>query len=349
MAIFKRKIRLNLALQGGGAHGAFTWGVLDRLLEEEQLAFACISGTSAGAVNAVAVASGFVAGGAEGARAKLAAVWGAIADARVPDFLRGVARASFAQIMTVYSPYEFNPLNFDPLRNLLNTHIEFDRLRDEAPFELLIAATDVATGQPRLFRRHEITVEAVLASACLPVLHRAVKIGDRHYWDGGFSANPEILSLAEGPFADDTLLVQLNTIDQNGVPTKAREIAGGVNRITFNAPLMKDIERLEEIRRLPRAARLFAGTRHRRVARHRFHLIEASAYTSDLPPDSKNDPDRQLLDRLYTGGRAETAMWLTRHKASIGRRSTVDLAGVFLGAGTRTVPIPVLTEGRANV
>jgi NTE family protein len=336
------KLELNLALQGGGAHGAFTWGVLDRLLEETGLRIACISGTSAGAVNAVAVAAGFVEGGAEGARAKLAAVWAAIAKNRVPDFLRGVARASMAPLLSMFSPYDFNPLNFDPLRNLLNEHIEFDRMRAAAPFEVIIAATDVATGRARLFRKDEITVESVLASACLPGLHHAVRIGDRYYWDGGFSANPEILSLARGNFADDTLLVQLNAIERNDIPTKARDIAGCVNRITFNAPLLKDIEKLDAVRRLSASARLFAGPEVRRMARHRFHLIEASSYLAGLPRDSNLDPDKAMLDRLCEGGRIEADRWLIKNGRRVGHSATVDLPAVFLNG--RAAGLPVLTD-----
>ena len=325
------KLQLNLALQGGGAHGAFTWGVLDRLLEEKGLSIACVSGTSAGAVNAVAVAAGFVEGGAQAAREKLAAVWTAIAKNRVPDFLRGVARASMAPLLSMFSPYDFNPLNFDPLRNLLNEHIEFDRLRASAPFEVIVAATDVGTGRARLFRKDEITVESVLASACLPGLHHAVRIGDRHYWDGGFSANPEILSLASGRFADDTLLVQLNPIERNDVPTKARDIAGCVNRITFNAPLIKDIERLDAVKRLSGSARFFAGAEVRRMASHRFHMIEASSHLAGLPRDSNLDPDKAMLDRLCEGGRIEADRWLIKYGSRVGRSATVDLPAVFLG------------------
>ena len=171
---FRRQIRINLALQGGGAHGAFTWGVLDRLLEEDVLSFGWVSGTSAGAVNAVALASGLATGGREGARAKLREVWEGVHKAGVPDLLRlnpflfGLTNSStFAQVAGLLSPYEFNPLGFDPLRNLLADTIDFESIRQKSPVELLIAATEVATGRSRLFRQSEMTVEAVLASASL--------------------------------------------------------------------------------------------------------------------------------------------------------------------------------------
>ncbi|HEX5959612.1 MAG TPA: patatin-like phospholipase family protein, partial [Hyphomicrobiaceae bacterium] len=235
MSIFKRHQRLNLALEGGGAHGAFTWGALDRLLEAETLEVGWISATSAGAVNAAALAAGLLEGGRAGARAKLRAVWEAVAKAGVPDLVRlnpwlaSLSRSNtLAQVASIFSPYDFNPLGFDPLRKLLEAHIDFTRLRKQPGPELLIAATAVATGRPRLFRRHEMSVEAVLASACLPMLHHAVSIGGHAYWDGGFSANPDLVTLGRESPVSDTLIVKLSAIEPNGVPTSAREIAGRV-------------------------------------------------------------------------------------------------------------------------
>ena len=227
--------KINLALQGGGAHGAFTWGVLDRLLQEPDLQIGCISAASAGAVNAVALAAGIVDGGQEGARARLDAVWEAVLKAQVPDFMRGVARISLTQILNLFSPYEFNPLGFDPLRSLLSEQIDFGRIRANAPFELLISATEVATGRARLFRRHEITVDTVLASACLPTLHHAMVIDGVAYWDGGFSANPDLVTLAGEGHAEDTLIVLLNTLDAGSTPTRPSEIAAQVNALTGGA------------------------------------------------------------------------------------------------------------------
>src|SRR3990170_2863007 len=222
--LFRRNVRVNLALQGGGAHGAFTWGVLDRLLEDDQVQIGWISATSAGAVNAVALASGLLAGGQEGARQKLRHVWEAVHKAGVPDLLRlnpflfGLSRApQLAQMASLWSPYEFNPLGFDPLRRLLSESIDFEKLRKNSPIELLIAATEVATGRSRIFRRRELTVEAVLASSCLPTLHHAVEIDGVSYWDGGFSANPDIKTLAMESPVEDTLIVQLNSLIRQGL------------------------------------------------------------------------------------------------------------------------------------
>src|SRR5204863_6392064 len=195
--------RVNLALQGGRAHGAFTWGVLDRLLEDEELKICWVSATSAGAVNAVALASGLLGGDRRAARAKLRSVWEAVHKAGVPDLLRlnpflfGLSRApQLAHVASLWSPYEFNPLGFDPLRRLLTDAIDFAKLRESSPVELLIAATEVASGRARIFRGEEVTVDAVLASACLPALHHAVEIEGVAYWDGGFSANPDLRTVA---------------------------------------------------------------------------------------------------------------------------------------------------------
>ena len=279
MSFLRRRQRLNLALEGGGAHGAFTWGVLDRLLEEETLELGWISATSAGAVNAVALAAGLAEGGRAGARAKLRAVWEAVAKAGVPDlvrinpFLAGISRSNaMAQMASLFSPYDFNPLGFDPFRKLLEAHVDFAKLRASRGPELLIAATDVATGRPRLFRRKEISVEAVQASACLPTLHHAVTIDGQAYWDGGFSANPDLLTLArESPVAD-TLIVKLNPVEMRGVPTTAREIAARVNSITFNQPMLRDVEVIETVRsHYSRWSRASAG--------------EYAAGAASLPPD----------------------------------------------------------------
>ena len=344
MISFRRKRRLNLALEGGGAHGAFTWGVLDRLLEEEVIDVGWISGTSAGAVNAVALAAGLTEGGRAGARGKLRAVWEAVAKAGVPDLLRnnpwlaGISKSNaVAQMASLFSPYDFNPLNFDPFRKLLEAHVDFAQLRTSPGPELLIAATDVANGLPRLFRRREMTVQCVLASACLPTIHHAVAIDGHAYWDGGFSANPDLVTLGrESPFGD-TLIVKLNSIDKPGVPMTAREIAARINQITFNQPMLRDVEVIETVRANHRRWSGLASDA--RLARHRFHLIDAGRFTSSLAPESKGKPELELLLYLHGAGRSETEKWLARSRSSIGRRSTVDFARDLL-PGRPGAPTP---------
>jgi NTE family protein len=333
----RRQLKINLALQGGGAHGAFTWGVLDRLLEEERLTFGWVSGTSAGAVNAVALAAGLAAGGREGARAKLRQVWESVHKAGVPDLLRlnpflfGLSNSStLAQVASFLSPYDFNPLGFDPLRALLAETIDFESVRAKAPVELLIAATEVATGRSRLFRRAEISVESVLASACLPTLHRAVEIDGVAYWDGGFSKNPDLVTLGLESPVRDTLLVQVNPLVRNALPKGAREIAGAVNRLTFNAPLLRDVEMILAMRENARGR--FGGLgrgRQSALAQHRFHVVEAGRYTASLSDDSKLKPDLELITYLFGAGRSQTTKWLGQNLAAIGRRETADFARRF--------------------
>ena len=335
----KSKTRLNLALQGGGAHGSFTWGVLDRLLQENRFTFDTVSATSAGAMNAVAMLGGLLDGGAEGARKLLRRLWLEIVKAAPPDLskfhpllsglgnLEGFQAAGMAQLAGMLSPYTFNPFDFNPLRRLLTEIIDFDAIRAHGTVELLIAATDASSGQARLFRRSELTVDVVMASACLPMLYKAVKIGDNHYWDGGFAANPDLLTLAREAKTHDTLIVLLNPTTRGTVPTQAVDILGQINRITFNQPLLRDVREILSIRQALAGPQGVLLTRDRkRVAGHRFHLIEGGAYTATLPETSKLRPDRLTTDKLFEAGRHETEGWLARHSRSVGHRETVDLA-----------------------
>lgn len=327
---WRKRVRLNLALQGGGAHGAFTWGVLDALLDDSRVEFAWISGTSAGAVNAVAVASGLANGGAQAARETLRNIWDDVQKAGVPDLLRfNPFLLGFTRAASLLSPYEFNPLGFDPLRRVLEGRVDFAKVRASSPVELLIAATDVATGRARLFRRRELTVEAVLASACLPTMHHAVEIDGRAYWDGGFSANPDLMTLASQSPVRDTLIVQLNPTERNGVPKGVTDIAAQVNQITFNQPYLRDIDEIIDARRTRLAWRTPRDSAPKRLQRHRFHLIEAGRYTASLAADSKLKPDGKLLSYLFNAGQSETKKWLERDFSSVGRHSTVDLEARF--------------------
>jgi NTE family protein len=238
-------------------------------------------------------------------------------------------------VAQLFSPYDFNPLGFDPLRKLLEDNIDFVGLRSSAGPELLIAATALSTGRPRLFRRKEMTVEAVLASACLPMLHHAVVIDGQAYWDGGFSANPDLLTLGrESPVAD-TLIVRLSAPDPNGVPMSAREIAGRVNQMTFMQPMLRDVEVIEAVRRHCSRWMRLRSTADARLAGHRFHLLEAGRFTGALPPETKSKPDIELLTYLFTAGRSETEKWLARDRDRVGQAATVDLGAHFLGWGGR--------------
>jgi len=315
--------RLNLALQGGGAHGAFTWGVLDRLLEERRLTFEAISGTSAGAINAVLMADGLAENGPAGALEKLARFWSALCgQGGSLEALPGLQRlhqASLDLIGKFLAPAQFNPLDLNPMRELLRSLVDFERLRRAGP-ALFIAATDAATGRKRIFTRGEISLDAVMASACLPQLHHAVEIDGRQYWDGGYVANPPLLPLVNPAKAEDTLLVQLIPLAGRGVPTDHAGISEGLNRIIFNAPLRQEIA----------AIQLMASRKVAPFLRHRFHLIDATPATAALPPGSRLVPDWRMVSKLRLDGRQAADAWLTSNRIAIGRRATVDLAAVFL-------------------
>ncbi len=337
MRIFRRHRGLNLALQGGGAHGAFTWGVLDRLLEEDRFDPRWISATSAGAINAVALASGLAQDGPEGARKKLRDVWEDVHKAGVPDFVRmnpflyGLSQSpTMAQVASMWSPYDFNPLGFDPLRRLLEEHIDFEALRETDCVHLLIAATDVADGSARLFRNDELTVEAILASACLPTLHHAVQIDGRAYWDGGYSANPDLVTLAKESPVRDTLIVQISPLVQNSLPTGVREITARANRLTFNAPLLRDVSIIETVRETTKWGWVSRRSPLWSLAAHRFHLIEATRYTSSLSVMSSVKPDWDLFTYLHGAGRTEASKWIDRHGRKVGRKSSVNLKERYL-------------------
>jgi NTE family protein len=328
----RRGKTLNLGLQGGGAHGAFTWGVLDVLLEQDGLSFDGVSGASAGAINAVALAAGFLEKGADGARSKLAEVWEAIA-ATVPAVMPvpGLPNETVLGLVTrVVSPYQFNPFGYDPLRDILTRTIDFAGLQRHCPVQLYISATDIADGRPRVFTAPEITRDVVLASTCLPHLRQAIRIDDRHYWDGGYSANPPILPLVLEREAADTLIVLVDGTEDPGLPTSASAITRRIGRLAFHAPLRREIEFVERWRELTADGFTLGSRRLKRLRQHRFHLIEAGDATLQLEPISKLVPERRMLEGLRDIGRTAAEAWLDRHTDALGERSTVDLAARFL-------------------
>lgn len=345
----KRTRPLNLALQGGGAHGAYTWGVLDRLLEDGRLKPSWVSGTSAGAVNAVALASGLALGGPDKARETLQTVWLEIARAGVPDFVRlnpffsTLSRSpAVAQMASLFSPYDFNPLGFDPFRGLLEACIDFKAIRESPAVELIVPATDVRSGQARYFTTREITVDTVLASACLPALHRAVEIDGNSYWDGGFASNPDLIGLARHSPHRDTLIVQLQPLKRADVPTGAHAISDHVYHLMFLAPLIRDIELITTCRDACGGPRLMFARKqgHGRIADHRFHLIDATPHTAKLDWSSKVNPGIEVFQKLYEAGREDMQTWMTQNRTAVGRRETVDLRGYFL-ARDAVAPVEV--------
>lgn len=325
-AKLRRSDRLNLALQGGGAHGAFTWGVLARLLEAE-IRIEGISGASAGALNAVALAAGWLRGGAAGAAQALDELWREIGRLAQLSPLRagGLTQMAADFAAQFLSPYQLNPLGMNPLRPVLERLVDFERLRIADAPRLFIAATNVATGRARIFRNFELNVDAVLASACLPQLHPAITIDGEPYWDGGFSANPPLVALVEGCRARDLVLVQINPLLAERTPHTPREIRNRIAEIAFGRPLAEELERLRQgATSLGPIAWL---TKRRRLARHRLHTIDGSAELSRLDPRTKVDPTGPLLLELRERGWMAADSWLRRHR---GKPSTGPVAAARL-------------------
>ncbi len=306
-------IDVNLALQGGGAHGAFTWGVLDRLLEDSRVNIRAVSGASAGAVNAVALVDGFAAGGRAGARAKLDAVWHSVLDKARWGALgamsdRSPTMMAFDLMTRVFTPAQLNPFAVNPLREILLAEVDFRRVRRAASIDLYVAATDVATGEARIFSRDEMTAKAVLASACLPQLMQPVRIAGRVYWDGGFSSNPPLWPLVEGSGTDETLLVLLNARTEPSVPATAPEIGARLSWLAFGQPLARELAAMERAQ----TTGMFGGLFRRRLRRHRLTFIEAGEAVAGLGRASKLLPERKLVLRLKEAGRVATEAWLAR-------------------------------------
>jgi NTE family protein len=330
----RKPLLIDLALQGGGSHGAFTWGVLDRLLEEPWLQIEAISGTSAGAMNAAVLADGWTEAGATGARASLDAYWDRVARAatfsplqRTPlDRLIGrwtldhsPVFIGFDLMARVFSPYNLNPRGFNPLESILAESIDFARLA-RSPVKLFITATNVRTGRGRIFRNAEITPDVLLASACLPTMFQAVEIDGEAYWDGGYAGNPTITPLVRESRAQDTILVQINPRERPGTPRSASEILNRLNEVSFNAPLMKELRMIALLRQVADPG----SGEGRRWAGMRMHRIMTEMMT-DLGYSSKLNAERAFLEMLRADGRRAAGAFLEAHADDLGQRTTTDL------------------------
>lgn len=325
---------VDLALQGGGAHGAFTWGVLDRLLEEPSIQIEGISGTSAGAMNAAVLADGYADGGREGARAALEEFWAQVSCAamlsplrRSPlDVLMGrwtmdtsPAFIALDLMARLFSPYDLNPHGANPLRDILARCIHPERLLN-GPIRLFVTATNVSTGRGRVFRNAELTPDVLLASACLPTLFQAVEIDGEAYWDGGFSGNPTITPLVRECTAGDTVIVQVNPIERKGTPRTAREIINRTNEVSFNATLMKELRMIALLRQVAD----LGDCEGRLWAEMRIHRIASPAMT-DLGYSSKLNAEWDFLGVLREEGRRSANAFLQSCGGALGKRSTLDL------------------------
>jgi NTE family protein len=349
----KTKI-VDLALQGGGAHGALTWGVLDRLLADPRIEIASVSGTSAGAMNAVVMADGIQRAGREGAREALHAFWKAVSDAaRFSPLQRSLwdrlsgrfsldhnpAYLFFEQLTRQFSPYELNPLDINPLRDLLVRTIDFDRVNRCDALKVHVTATNVRTGRGRTFTQPELSVDAVMASACLPFLFKAVEIDGEAYWDGGYIGNPALYPLVEDTATRDLIVVQINPLVREKLPRSGREIVNRINEITFNASLIKELRAIELLHRLIEAE----GLESERYRDMYVHLIHAHEELKDLDASSKLNAEWEYLTHLKERGQRWAEAFLDRHFDDIGRRSTFDLASLF----SDSFRPPAVEEGAA--
>ena len=334
--------RLNLALQGGGAHGAFTWGVLDRLLEDERLVFDGISATSAGAMNATVMVYGYQQGGRAGARAALGNFWRRIAHAaaRTPfqatwwDKLAGNHTLDHSPafvwldfVTRVLSPYQLNPMDWNPLREVLTASVDFDALRKEKlPIQLFLCATNVRTGKVKVFGDGEISADAVMASSCLPFLFKAVEIDGEAYWDGGYMGNPAIFPLIYRCGSPDIMVVHINPIMRKELPLTAGEILNRINEISFNSSLMREMRAISFVTRLIDDGEIELD----RLKRLHIHAISAEEKMRDFSVLSKFNADWDFLLDLKEVGRTHADAWLKENFESIGRRSTVDINSAYL-------------------
>jgi NTE family protein len=340
--------RINLALQGGGAHGAFTWGVIDYLLEDGRLAIEGISGTSAGAVNAIMLADGLARGGIEEARKRLGEFWRAASlGGHLPELQRSVVERLFSfmplegspvqawlgALTQHLSPYDLNPLNINPLKDLIERFVDFEAVRNYESLQLFVSATNVHTGRLHIFQRHQISADAVMASACLPFLFRAVEIDGVPYWDGGYLGNPVIFPFFRTTETEDVLIVQINPLVRHTTPTSSKEIMNRINEITFNAPLLSEYRAIEFVSRLIDRGRLPRGTgpgEYRRINVHRVVLDgEGKAYTAD----TKLSADYEFFEMLRDNGRRAARRFLDAHFDDLGVRSSVDLHGEVQSEG----------------
>ena len=327
--------RINLALQGGGVNGAFTWGVLDRLLERDPFDIDGIVGTSAGAINAALLAHGLSQGGPTAARVTLGTFWSGIASlskmnpmAKVQPMIDanpllktalGIQQKLAIQFLSLFSPYQLNPLDYNPMRDMLTRLIDFKALQVQDKVKLFVNATDVESGASRIFSEVEMSVEVIMASSCLPMISHAVQIEGRYYWDGGFSENPPIFPLLYGADATDTLLVVITPRSSKGEPKTMDEILSRLNQITFNASLRHEIRQIKLLEHLRQIGELTPGT----LERSHLHMIDAESSIEDKGWQGMVEIDQNVIAALFEKGRTAADAFLDAHLGDIGQRSTI--------------------------
>jgi NTE family protein len=333
--------KVNVALQGGGSHGAVVWGALDALLADGRLEFEAVSGASAGSVNAAALASGLLNGGAEGARESLERVWRAVSDKGAPfgpvirnypgsAFGAALAHAWFDAVTRAFSPYQFNPFDINPLRDLLEEEIDFKAISKSVSPRLFVAATNVRTGRVKIFENAEITVDAVCASACLPMIFKAVEIDGEHYWDGGYMGNPVLYPFFYQSASSDIIIVHVNPIERDETPTSAEAIVERVNEITFNSSLLRELRAIDFVRRLIEEGMLKEDAKMR-LRNIRVHSVRSDKGAMRFGAATKYDVDWGFLNELKEEGAKAAREFLDAHFDAVGVRSSVDIRKMFEG------------------
>jgi len=360
---------INLALQGGGAHGAFTWGVIDRLLDEPYIGFEGLSGTSAGAVNAVVLAHGLMDGGRKGGQAALEDFWrrssrggsvwspvNTLPHVTIPgmEMLTAATYAAFDTMTRTFSPYEFNPFDINPLHDLLTESVDFEGLRKHCSTKLFLSATNVRSGRVRVFESKDVSADVVMASACLPFLFQAVEIDGEHYWDGGYVGNPALFPFFYNCESRDVMIVHINPMVRDEVPKTAPDILNRINEISFNSSLLDELRAINFVSRL--IDQEWLKDEYKDRLRHILvHSVRADDALQDLPVSSKFDVNWSFLTKLRNRGRLEADAWLETNRDAIGKTSTVDLESQYLGLpgvrradGSQTRVSPALSEDRGD-
>lgn len=333
-----KKKKVNLALQGGGAHGAFTWGVLDKFLERDVFTIEGISATSAGSMNAVALAQGMMEGGNEGARKLLHEFWqatssysaalGVTTPSPLDLFLEPYTKVPsnfyfFSTIMNLFSPYQFNPMNFHPIREVLENIIDIEKIKKQSTIKLFICATNVKTGKIRIFTEPELSINAILASACLPKLFQAVEVEGEYYWDGGYLGNPAIFPLIYNTNSKDIIILHVVPIVRSVIPTNIMEIDTRLREVSFNSSLMREMRAIAFVTKLIDEGWI-REEHHHRLKRMYIHCLRADQALAQLPLASVMVPDWQFLLQLRDLGRQAAEDWLQENYAAIGNKTTIN-------------------------
>jgi len=331
---------INLALQGGGSHGAFTWGVLERLMADRRLHIAGLSGTSAGAMNAVVMADGFIKDRRVGAIAAIRTFWerisktGMFSGESIKFWRSMTGRATLDgapfylmfDIMTrMFSPYELNPLDFNPLLDIIEELIDFEEMRRHSELKLFVTATNVRTGKPRVFTTPEMTAKVLMASACLPLMFKAVEIDGEYYWDGGYMGNPMIYPLVHECDSEDVVIIQINPLRRDEVPISARDILNRLNEISFNTSIVREMRGFATITQLIETGQL----NNHHYSQVNFHMIEAQDDLAEFGASSKFNTDIDFLEDLHARGWRAAERWLDRNFDALGHKSSFDVWETF--------------------